>query len=108
MRFLPACLFICASLHGAATGRLEGTVRDSSDGVMPGASISCMQEETGFRFSGRADFQGNYRMLVPEGHYKVLANQAGFRRAVEIGVFVASGRTERVDFRLAPEGVSDA
>jgi hypothetical protein len=107
MRFLPV-LFICASLHGAATGRLEGTVRDSSDGVMPGASISCMQEETGFRFSGRADFQGNYRMLVPEGHYKVLASQAGFRGVAEIGVFVASGRTQRVDFRLAPEGVSDA
>src|SRR5580704_12902224 len=105
MRF---CLFICVSLYGAATGRLEGTVRDSSDGVMPGASISCIQEETGFRFSRRADLQGSYRMLVPERHYKVIASQAGFRGVVEIGVFVANGRTQRVDFQLAPDSVSDA
>jgi hypothetical protein len=105
MRF---CLFICLSLYGAATGRLEGTVRDSSDGVMPGASISCIQEETGFRFSRRADLQGNYRIIVPEGHYKVFASQAGFRGVVQTGVFVTGGRTHRIDFQLAPESVSDA
>jgi hypothetical protein len=75
---------------------------------MPGASISCIQEETGFRFARRTDFQGNYRMVVPEGHYKVLAYQAGFRGVARLEVFVESGRTQRVDFQLAPESVSDA
>lgn len=77
---LPLFL-VCASLWGADTGRLEGTVRDTSDGVMPLASISCIQEETGFRFAHRTDSQGNYAMTLPEGHYKVLAAQAGCRAA---------------------------
>ena len=100
-------LLLCASLWGSDTGRLEGTVRDTSDGVMPLASISCIQEETGFRFAHRTDFQGNYAITLPEGHYKVLATQAGFRAAAQMGVFVARRHTQRVDFRLAPEGVSD-
>ena len=100
-------LLICVPLWGSETGRLEGTVRDTSDGVMPGTSISCIQEETGFRFARRTDFQGNYAMTLPEGHYKIVAALEGFRAAAQIGVFVARRHTERVDFRLAPEGVSD-
>ena len=108
MKLLPGFFLIFASLYGAATGRLEGTVRDSSDGVMPGASVSCIQEETGFRFSRQADDHGNYRMTVPEGHYKILASQAGFRGVVEIGVFVAASQSRHLDFQLAPESIFDA
>jgi hypothetical protein len=77
---LPLFL-LYASLWGSGTCRLKGTVRDPSDGVMPGASISCIQQETGFRFAHHTDFQGNNAMTLPEGHYKVLAAQAGCRAA---------------------------
>jgi hypothetical protein len=106
MKLLPAALLACVALQGSETGRLEGTVRDSSGGVMPGASVSCIQEETGFRFVRATDFQGNYAMTLPEGHYKVLASQTGFRAVAQMAVFVAGRRAQHIDFRLAPDGVS--
>jgi hypothetical protein len=107
MRLLGVALLICLPLVGAETGRLEGTVRDTSDGVMPGTSITCIQQEMGFRFARTTDLLGNYTMTLPEGHYKIVASQPGFRGVAEIGVFVAGRHAQRVDFRMAPDGVSD-
>ena len=94
----------CGALQGSESGRLDGTVRDGSDSVVPGTIVSCIQEETGFRFAVLTDAAGEYRLTVPEGHYKVLARRSGFRAIAQIGVFVPASGVRRLDFRLEPGG----
>src|SRR5579859_5074108 len=89
-------------LHAAESGKLEGTVRDASDSIVPGTTVSCIQEETGFRFAMTSASDGTYRFVVPAGHYKLLARREGFRAVAQLGVPVLANGLMRVDFRLEP------
>ena len=63
---------------------LEGTVRDISRAVVPNATVTCSQEETGYRFAAITDQEGHYSLAVPEGHYNVVASRSGFRAATSL------------------------
>ena len=101
---LAVCLCM-STLWAADDARLEGTVRDTSGGVAPDTVVTCLQEETGFRFSATSNGNGEYRFVVPEGHYKVVARHAGFRAVAQLGVFAATGEARRVDFTLEPGSI---
>jgi len=100
-------LLVCLSAMAAETGRLEGTVRDSSNAVVPSTAISCVQDETGFRFAVLTNDHGEYALAIPEGNYKVLARRAGFRTIAQMKVFVAKGGTRKLDFQLEPGSISE-
>src|SRR3954469_12041879 len=63
------------------TGTISGTVVDSSDQVLPGATITLTDEATGavrtLTSNDRGDFA--FRALQP-GSYSVVAELQGFRR----------------------------
>lgn len=110
MRFaLPiAILFVsAASMCGAQTGSLEGTVRDASQAVVPDTLISCIQDETGFRFAVNSNGKGDYRLTVPQGHYTIVARRAGFRAVAQVGVPVFARGLHRIDFQLEPGSVAE-
>ena len=106
MRWILAWAFVwtTACLGG---GRLEGTVRDSSEAVVPGTLIFCIGAETGFRFSIESDRNGNYALTLPDGIYNLIVRQNGFRPIARIGVSVPAGGTLRVDFELRPNSVRE-
>ena len=110
MRFL--LLWFVASFGGAelwatSDAHLEGTVRDISGGVAPVTLITCLEQETGFRFSTTSNGNGEYRLVVPEGHYKIVARHVGFRAVAQLDVFAAANQTRRIDFTLEPGSVSE-
>lgn len=84
----------CTPGDWKARAPLDGTV------VVPDALVSCIQEETGFRFAATSDAQGRYYFVVPEGHYKIVVRRDGFRLASQADVAVAAGIVSRVDFDL--------
>lgn len=86
----------------AASGRLEGIVRDASTNPMPGVLVSCLQEETGFRFTTVTNERGIFQITVPSGHYTVVVSRSGFRAAERMGVDVPAKGTARSDFQLQP------
>jgi hypothetical protein len=87
------------------SGRLEGTVRDSSEAVVPHTLILCIGAETGFRFSTESDQNGNYAFMVPDGSYNLIVRQNGFRPIVRVRVIVPGGGVLRVDFELRPNTI---
>jgi hypothetical protein len=91
-----------ASLWAADDARLEGTVRDVSGAVAPETVVTCLQEETGFRFSAISNGSGEYRFAVPEGHYKIIARHAGFRAIARLDILAVTGKVRNVDFTLEP------
>src|ERR1035441_9959275 len=78
--FLRVAAFLCFSavLFGQTTS-LSGTVADPSGAVIPGATISIVNIETGTPRDAVSDAQGRYTMqqLTP-GTYKLSARAAGF------------------------------
>src|SRR6185295_5943709 len=69
---------LAASLYGQLSS-LNGTVADPTGAVIPGASITLLNTETGAQRDTTADGQGRYTMpqLAP-GKYKLTAKTAGF------------------------------
>ena len=59
------------------TGSLEGTVKDSSGALVPGATV--VIQGNAFRRSVQTNEEGNYRVLaVPPGSYNITASAANF------------------------------
>ena len=99
--------FICAvSVQASPLGLLQGTVRDTSQAVIPNSTVSCIQDESGFRFSTTSNGTGDYRLQLPEGHYTVVVRRSRFRAASRMGILVSTHSPQHVDFQLEPAPVS--
>jgi hypothetical protein len=82
-------------------GHLAGIVTDSSGASIPAASITVVNEDTGFRRTATAREDGGYRVpsLAP-GNYKVTIRKDGFKTAVHFGIKLDPTQLARVDFVL--------
>jgi hypothetical protein len=75
-------LFLTAGLFGQTTS-LNGTVTDPSGAVVPNASITIVNSQTGFQRQTTSDVQGRYNMeQLPPGTYTMTAKATGFADAV--------------------------
>ena len=70
-----------------ATAQINGTVADSSGGVLPGVTVTAIHTETGFRREAVSDEAGSYVLLnLPLGPYRLEAMLSGFRAFAQTGV----------------------
>ncbi len=107
------CLGMCCALAytvGIAgqtqTAVLEGTVQDTSGGVIANAAVTLRDRETNQIRSGLTDRQGAFRFTdVPVGTYEVRATCDGFTLYVHAGVVLAIGQTARLHIAMQPAGV---
>ena len=83
------------------TGTLSGVVRDQSQAVLPGSTVTIRNVGTGMTRKVAADEQGRYRVpQLPLGDYEVEAEMAGFQTEVRRGITLTVGREAVVDFTL--------
>ena len=101
---------LCAgTLHAqTVTGRISGAVRDASNAVVPGATVSVIHEGTQIVRTARADDAGFYVVTnLPPGDYSVAVEHRGFKTFVASGnVLVADGRLT-VDATLETGAVTE-
>jgi len=70
-----------------ATAQITGTVKDSSGGVLPGASVTVTQTETGFKREGVSDADGTFSFpAIPIGPYRLDVMLQGFRTSAQTGI----------------------
>lgn len=82
------------------TGDISGDVTDSSGAVVPNASVTALNVDTGLSHSATTSNTGNYRIPeLPIGNYKVTATAAGFKTLIQT-VSVQAGAVLRADFKL--------
>ena len=88
LRALPVCLLLLLATTNAwaqATAQINGTVADSSGGVLPGVTVTAIQTETGFRREVVSDESGAYSLLnLPIGPYRIEATLSGFRTSPSV------------------------
>jgi Carboxypeptidase regulatory-like domain len=90
-RLIPGVMLILAvsvtTAWAQATAQINGTVADSSGGVLPGASVSAIQTDTGFRRDAVTDQTGSYTLTnLPTGPYRLEVTLSGFRAYVQTGI----------------------
>jgi outer membrane receptor protein involved in Fe transport len=102
--FLPLVFALLAILPAAAqtvTGRLIGSVQDSSQAAVPNAQITITNEATGLAIKTSTDVRGDYiASALPLGSYTIRVEAPGFRVATSAGNVVSVAQTLRVDFTM--------
>ncbi|WP_213803848.1 TonB-dependent receptor [Granulicella sp. dw_53] len=95
-------LFGLVQLHAQGTsGVVSGTVMDSTNAIIPGASLTISNPISGYSQTTKADAQGQYRFTnLPFGRYHVSAISFGFK-PVAMDAQVRSASVTQVDFKLS-------
>ncbi len=92
----------------ATNGSIEGTVSDSSGGVLPGVTVTVTNIETGTERSVVTNEKGLYRApLLPLGTYKVVAELQGFKKFEGTDIKLSVGQTAVVNATLSVGTVSE-
>jgi hypothetical protein len=80
------------SAWAQATAQINGTVMDSSGGVLPGVTVVAIQTDTGFRREVVTDETGSFTMTsLPIGPYRLEASLSGFRTYAQTGIVLQVG-----------------
>ena len=97
-----ACLLPAEALaQGETTSAIVGQVRDTTNAVVPGATVTIANPETGLRRSAKTDEAGrfNFPQLKP-GTYSVKVEAQGFEPQQNDNVVSGLGQKQTVDFTL--------
>ena len=103
------CWFATADARAQTnTGQISGIVRDSSGGVLPGATVAALHPASGQSFERVTDAAG--RFYLPElrvGQWDITVRLAGFAPQTTRGVVLEIGRTLTLEFALGLEGLAE-
>jgi hypothetical protein len=98
---LSLLLMAIPALAQLPTGTILGTVNDSSGAVVPGATITAKNVDTGFTRTVSTDSGGSYRIsALPVGNYQVDITQQGFSKETRSGLTLAVGQEAVVNVTL--------
>jgi hypothetical protein len=89
-------------------GRVGGFVRDEQGGVVPGATVKIINEQTKLERTYTTDNSGYYSApALPPGVYQVVVELTGFKKFVRNGVKVDAASNVAVDAVLSAGGVEE-
>jgi len=85
----------------AMNGLIEGVVKDSTGGVLPGVNVTVTNTTTGESKAFVTDATGNYRApLLSLGSYKVRVELSGFKAFERAGFTISAGQNVVVNATL--------
>lgn len=109
-------VFVFLWLVGAAvtglaqvdTGTVVGTIKDASGAVVPNATATATNVDTGIKTSVKSASDGNYVITpVKIGRYSVSAEAAGFRTEIRQNIVLDVQQSIRLDFSLRIGSVTE-
>lgn len=84
---LIVVLLSATSSMAQSTAEISGTVKDSSGAVLPGANVTAIQTETGFKRETVSNGEGLFAFPgIPIGPYRLEVMLQGFRPSVQTGI----------------------
>jgi Carboxypeptidase regulatory-like domain len=107
--FLTLVLFLsAASAAHAQNAQITGTVKDQSGAVIPGATVTARNVDTGFSRVGVTDGGGEYRLpSLPPGRYAVSTELSGFSTETRPDITLIIDQTAIINFSLKPATLSE-
>jgi hypothetical protein len=102
-------LVATAAWAQAPVGTISGTVRDQTDAVVPGASITIRNIATGAERHVVSSDDGTFSApALPAGTYAVSAELAGFKRFQSEDISVTTGRISTLELRMELGAATEA
>ena len=94
--------FFSGRAWAQATSTINGTVTDPSGAVIPNATVTLTQEETGAKQSSVSNADGLYSIPgLAVGHYTLSVTASGFRTFKRTGIVLNVGQTLQENAALA-------
>jgi hypothetical protein len=88
--------------------RVSGIIIDASSASVPGAIVTVVSEDSGFRRVTVSEADGRYVVSpLQPGVYKITVRRAGFRTMIRFGVKLGVSQPARVDFKLVVGSVQE-
>jgi hypothetical protein len=91
----------------AQEATLTGTVTDTTGGVLPGVTVTAVNEATGNTFTGVTDERGIYRIALRVGTYRMSIELQGFTTVQRTGVQLLVGQTASINAQMSPSTVQE-
>src|SRR5262249_60580057 len=103
-----ACLAGLASLRAQTYTHVSGLVLDASASSVPGATVTVVNEDTGFRRVCLSQPDGSYVVSsLQPGVYKITVRKVGFRTLIRFGIKLSQSQPAQVDWNLLGGSVQD-
>src|SRR5690349_12491831 len=104
-------VFLCTTQSFAmqTTGRIQGTIKDSTGAVVPEASLTLKNAKTGAERQTKTDEVGRYTFLqVEAGEYQLSVENTGFKKYVQVGIILLLNQVAEVNISLDIGETSEA
>ena len=89
-----ACAVTGSAQQQISTGTITGTVRDSSNLAVPGATIEVVNEESGQGRRTVSNGSGDFNLLaLPIGRYRLRVSATGFETIKQVGIQLRSNES---------------
>ena len=93
----------------AQNAQMTGTVADASGGVIPGATVTTKNRETGFSRTTTTDENGAYRLpALPPGRYSITVELVGFATETRPDITLVIDQTATIAFTLKPAALEES
>jgi len=108
--FIIVMILCCFTMNAQeVTAGIYGTMQDSTSAIVPNATVTLHNVDTGRDYTTKSDQGGNFLLTrIPVGNYEVYGEAAGFQRAVVSGVTLAVNENRRIDFKLQVGAVTNS
>src|SRR5215467_16140320 len=104
---LACLLFTLVAWAQTDTGRIVGTVKDSTGGIIPGAMITVVSDKTGQERTTLSNEQGNYVVTaLPAATYTVKAANAGLTAPEYKDIALQVGQERTVNITMQPSNLT--
>ena len=105
--FAVACLALAASGQ-TTTASISGVVTDEQQSVIPNATVTARNTDTGFSRTVQTDGSGRYNFVnLPLGAYEVSIEAQNFSKHIQKGVTLTVNQNAVVDVGLRAGGVQE-
>src|SRR5262245_18841968 len=96
------------ALAQRTSATVRGTVRDTTQGLLPGVTVTATNEDTGLVRSVVTNDSGAYSVPdLPIGRYKIDAELSGFKKTSRTNVVLRVAEDFSIDFELATGDIKE-
>ena len=93
----------------AVNGTLVGSITDTHDAAVSGATVTIVNENTNIKRSTTTNDSGNYVFAnLPQGTYRIEVEREGFKKSTQTGVEVQVNATIRREIQLEAGSLAEA
>lgn len=105
---LISLFYVVGAAAQSTTASITGTVADERGSVVPSATVTARNTDTGFNRTTQTDGDGRYNFVnLPIGGYEVTIEAANFAKYLQTGITLVVNQVAEINVALRPGSVQE-